>query len=93
MIAAAFNRGVLVSPSNAVLTTLNDATCASLASTFYPAGGTWNPWAKAFHGYSTNGLAYGFPYDDVCDQNPSIPAAGQAMVAASVRIVLGTFFT
>ena len=86
MIAAAFNRGVMVAPDGTVSTYLNDGTCATLASTFYPTSGTFNAWAKAFQGYNRNGLAYGFPYDDVCDQNPSI-----ALVASSIRIVLRKF--
>lgn len=62
IIAAAFNRGAM---SNY----LDDAACSG---GFYPNGGTWNAWAKKFHDVSVNGLAYGFPYDDVCGQNPSI---------------------
>jgi hypothetical protein len=42
------------------------------ANAFYPAQGTWNVWAQQFHGFNSNKLAYGFPYDDVCQQNPSI---------------------
>lgn len=80
-IAAMFNRGVLT-------TSLNDAACPS-ASNFYANGSTFNPWAKTFHAYSANGLAYGFPYDDVCDQNPSIALSP----TASVTIALGKFFS
>ncbi len=79
-IAAMFNRGLLS-------TLLDDAACPS-ASTFYPTGSTYNVWAFTFHHYSTNGLAYGFPYDDVCMQNPSISLTG----ATSVTITLGNFF-
>jgi hypothetical protein len=81
MIAAALNRGVMSD-------TLNDGTCAQAAAAFYPAGGTWNGWAQYFHSVSANGLAYGFPYDDVCEQNPTI----QLSPAASVSITLGRFF-
>ncbi|NOQ77363.1 MAG: Tat pathway signal protein [Methylococcaceae bacterium] len=91
MIAAAFNRGIMVDPDGIVLTSLNDGTCATLADTFYPASGTFNAWADAFHDYNRNGLAYGFPYDDVCDQNPSIPPSGDTLVASFIRIALGTF--
>lgn len=80
MIAAAFNRGVMSY-------TLNDATCPA-AGTYYPTGVASNDWANKFHQYSSNGLAYGFPYDDVCNQNPSIGLAG----TQSITITLGKFF-
>ncbi|MBX9401529.1 hypothetical protein K4L06_09405 [Lysobacter sp. BMK333-48F3] len=80
-IAAAFNRGV-------VSYLLDDADCAGAAGGFYPAGGTWNAWAQLTHAISANGLAYGFPYDDLCDQNPSIQLNG----TQSVAVVLGDFY-
>ena len=91
-LAAAFNRGLVVSPDGSVVTSLNDGTCAQSASTFYPEGGTFNAWAMAFHTWNKNGLAYAFPYDDVCDQNPTIPPPGQSLVAQAVRITLGGFW-
>jgi hypothetical protein len=91
MIAAAFNRGVMVSATGAVTTHLNDATCAAQSSGFYPANTRFNSWAQAFHAYNINGLAYGFPYDDVCDQNPSIPPSSGTLVASFIRITLGNF--
>ena len=93
MIGAAFNRGVVVDAKGNVLTTLDDGTCASLNSTFYSDGTNFNHWSKWFHGYNTNGLAYGFPYDDVCSQNPSIPLAGDTLVAEFIRITMGRFFS
>jgi len=80
MIAAAYNRGVM---SNS----LDDSTCQDDAGSFYPSGGTWNVWSQMFHGFNSNGLAYGFPYDDVCNQNPSISLSP----AASVSIKFGKF--
>lgn len=80
MLAAAYNRGVI---SNI----LDDSTCQDDAGSFYPSGGTWNVWAQMFHGFSVNGLAYGFPYDDVCNQNPSISLTP----AKSLTITLGKF--
>ncbi|HEX6039201.1 beta-1,3-glucanase family protein [Longimicrobium sp.] len=82
MLAAAFNRGVMGN-------LLDDTTCGGSASSFYPSGGTFNVWSQMFHGFSQNGLAYGFPYDDVCNQNPSISLAG----TQSVTITLGPFGT
>jgi hypothetical protein len=86
MIAAAFNRGVI---SNS----LADATCKNDAATFYQIANAkplvFNPWAQLFHQLSTNSLAYAFPYDDVCDQNPSIGLTA----TQSVNIALGKFFS
>lgn len=93
MIGAAFNRGVVVDAKGNVLTTLDDGTCASLSSSFYSSGTNFNHWSKWFHEFNTNGLAYGFPYDDVCSQNPSIPPAGDTLVAEFIRITMGRFFS
>lgn len=82
MLAAAFNRGV-------VSNSMNDATCSSTSSGFYPNSATFNPWAQKFHQSSANGLAYGFPYDDVCSQNPTIALSS----TSSVTITLGKFFS
>ncbi len=79
MIAAAFNRGV-------VSNTMDDATCQADAENFYPEGGTWNEWSQMFHDYSINKLAYGFAYDDVCEQNPSIGLTA----TTSVTITIGS---
>lgn len=78
MLAAAYNRGVI---SNL----LDDSTCQENAASFYPSGGTWNLWAQMFHGFSVNKLSYGFPYDDVCNQNPSISMSN----TESVTVTLG----
>jgi hypothetical protein len=80
VLAAALNRGV-------VSNSLDDATCAAGSGAFYTGTQKWNRWSAAFHGYSQNALAYGFPYDDVCDQNPSIGLTG----TTSVTIVVGNF--
>ncbi len=97
ILAAAFNRGIVVSPSNVVTTYLDDSTCsaAPVVNTFYPASGTWNPWAQYFHSISSPpqtgtspsvGLSYAFSYDDVCSQNPSISFA-----PGTVTITVGNF--
>ncbi|WP_144063499.1 beta-1,3-glucanase family protein [Caballeronia insecticola] len=86
MLAAAFNRGVMAN-------TLADATCSNDAASFYQIAGSntlvANPWAQLFHRLSTNSLAYAFPYDDVCNQNPSIGLTA----TQSVTIALGKFFS
>ncbi|MGH7754901.1 MAG: beta-1,3-glucanase family protein [Vulcanimicrobiaceae bacterium] len=80
-IAAMFNRGLLS-------TLLDDAACPDPV-TFYPPGSSSNLWAHTFHTSSLNRLAYGFPYDDVCNRNPSISLTS----TASVTITLGKFFS
>lgn len=65
IIAAAFNRGVM---SN----TINGLKVSATDNSFYPLGSTYNQWASLAHRYSIGNLAYGFSYDDVCDQNPTI---------------------
>ena len=90
MIGAAFNRGMIVN-SGTVTTSLDDTTCAADAGSFYGAGTTFNPWAQTFHLVAENGLAYGFSYDDVCDQSTDIPPSGGSLVAAFIRMTLGKF--
>jgi hypothetical protein len=97
MIAAAFSRGVMVSPTGTVTTLLDDVACQnpSVEPSFYPSGGTWNPWAQYFHSITapiapnTTGLAYAFSYDDVCGQNPSIPTPGTTFKPGTVTITMG----
>lgn len=95
MVAAGFNRGVIVS-STGVTTTLNDATCQTALPAYenslYPTSGTFNWWAQYFHqntatiAPNVTGLAYAFSYDDVCDQNPSV-----SFTPGTVTITLGNF--
>lgn len=93
ILAAAFNRGMVVKADGTVRTSFTDSDCSGDAPNFYAAGTVYNPWAKLFHEVSANGLSYAFAYDDVCDQSTSIPVQGQTLVAASIRIVLGPFFS
>lgn len=81
-IAAAFTRGV---PGYL----FDDGIGRSAASSYYPSGGTWNAWAAQMHTANSNGLAYGFPYDDVCEQSPTV----QLNVATQVNVVLGKFYS
>lgn len=83
ILAAAFNRG-------SVSGNMSDVNCSG--GPFYSAvspAQVFNPWAQLFHQLSTNGLAYAFPYDDVCSQNPSIGLTG----TTSITIGLGKFFS
>lgn len=63
VIAASFTRGVASNSMTAV---------ACNVAGFYPSGGVYSQWASIAHQYSLDNLAYGFAYDDVCSQSPSI---------------------
>ena len=93
ILGAAFNRGLIVSASKEVTNNLSDKDCTSSSCDFYKSGTTFNTWADLFHEFSENGLAYGFPYDDVCDQNSSIPTNGNTLQASFVRIELGKSYS
>jgi len=80
IIAAAFNRGVMNNIIDGLKVSATD-------NSFYPPGSTYNQWASLAHQYSIGKLAYGFAYDDVCDQNPTI-ALSQPN---SIKIILGKF--
>lgn len=60
-LCAALNRGVAEDPSN-----------WHNPAAFYPAGVLANEYAKFWHSRSLNKLAYGFAYDDVGNQSPSL---------------------
>jgi Beta-1,3-glucanase len=92
MLAAAFNRGMVEDVNRNVVTSLNDNTCSRMAPSFYTTGTTYNLWSKWFHQYNKNGLAYGFPYDDVCNQAPTLPQPGNTLVASSIQISVGKFY-
>lgn len=75
--SAAFNRGVASSPER-----WSDTTA------YYPAGGRWNAFAKAFHDLGVGTFAYGFPYDDVNDQS-SVQILGNARPPSRLTIAVG----
>lgn len=84
-ILAAFNRGVM---SYA----LDDSNCPAIISStdpYYPPGVTSNLWAQNFHVWNSNKLAYGFAYDDVCSQNPTLQTSAALQ---SLNITLGAMF-
>jgi hypothetical protein len=85
-ILAAFNRGVLNS-TTAELNITAGASYTPPLSTNYPPGVASNAWAQHFHQYSVNGLAYGFAYDDVGDQQPMIISSK----TTGLKLTLGKF--
>ncbi len=82
---AAFNRGQMNTPGPL---SLSDSSCPNPTTAYYQST-PYNMWAKRFHNWSSNGLAYGFAYDDVCSQNPSFNTTG---AMTSLSITLGTMF-
>lgn len=84
-ILAAFNRGQLDSPGTVAL---SDVSCPNPSTAYYQATPS-NLWAQSFHAWSTNRLAYGFAYDDVCKQNASFNTTGPL---SSLSITLGGMF-
>jgi len=85
-ILAGFNRGVIGS-TTAVLNIDVGGGYTPPISASYPPAVASNVWAQHFHEYSANGLAYGFAYDDVGDQQPMIIAAK----TTNLTLTLGKF--
>lgn len=70
-VLAGFNRGVLQAQTHAV--DISTGNLVPPASDYYRIPGVrYNQWAEYLHSVSANDLAYGFGYDDVGGQNPSI---------------------
>lgn len=81
-ILAAFNRGVMAY-------TLDDGNCPVSPKTTYYQNAPFNVWAQNFHTWNSNGYAYGFAYDDVCSQNPTVQSSATLQ---SATITLGEMF-
>lgn len=83
MIAAAFQRGTMADANYY----LDDSSGASFSP---PLSGNYvnlpsNTWAQKFHQFNSNKLAYGFPYDDVGSQQPSISTTS-ATTALTIQV-------
>ena len=50
----------------------------------------YNPWAELFHNVSSNGKAYGFPYDDVCNQSTTMQFS---LASAGITLTAGRFYS
>lgn len=88
-ILAGFNRGVITSTTTVLNITqtptssYNPAISNNYQSTTVP----FNIWAQKFHQFSSNGYAYGFSYDDVGAEQPTITTTK----TGSLSIQLGLF--
>ena len=86
MIAAAFQRGTMASANYVLNDTLGSSFSPSLSGNY--ANSPSNTWAQKFHQFNANGLAYGFPYDDVGSLQPTISTASGT---TSLTIQVGLF--
>ena len=86
MIAAAFQRGTMVN-ANYSLNDTNGSSFSPPLSDNY-ASATSNTWAQKFHQFNANGLAYGFPYDDVGNLQPTVTTTSGT---TSLTIQVGLF--
>ncbi len=87
-ILAGYNRGVLDTTTTIVNIDANGGNYTPPISQNYTSLSTpYNTWAKRFHEFSENGLAYAFAYDDVGDQEPSLVALN----TTSLTLTLGKF--
>ncbi len=85
-ILAGFNRGVIGTTTTELNIDAGGSYTPPLSDNYKP-GVPFNAWAQHFHDYSASGLAYGFAYDDVGDQQPMIIATK----TTSLKLALGKF--
>ncbi|HWK61931.1 MAG TPA: beta-1,3-glucanase family protein [Eoetvoesiella sp.] len=85
-ILAGFNRGVIGSTTTELNIDVGSGYAPPISASYPPAIPS-NVWAQHFHEYSANGLAYGFAYDDVGDQQPMIIATK----TTNLTLTLGKF--
>lgn len=85
-ILAGFNRGVITATTTELSIDLSNYQ-PPLSQNYTSSSIAYNNWAFQFHQLSSNGLAYGFSYDDVGSQQPTITAT----TTSSLRIQLGKF--
>lgn len=85
-ILAGFNRGVISNTTTELNIDVGGGYTPPISAS-YPPSVASNVWAQHFHQYSANGLAYGFAYDDVGDQQPMIIATK----TTNLTLTLGKF--
>ena len=88
-ILAGFNRGVITSSTRVLNISQSppSAYTPPLNNNYQSNTIAYNTWALKFHQFSSNGYAYGFSYDDVGSEQPTITTTK----TASLRIQLGKF--
>lgn len=88
-ILAGFNRGVITSTTKLLDITQTPASAYAppISNNYQSTTIPSNTWAQKFHQFSSNGYAYGFSYDDVGAEQPTITAT----TTASLNIQLGAF--
>lgn len=86
-ILAGFNRGVITSTTTELNITQSSAYNPPISLNYKSTTIPYNTWAFNFHQFSSNGYAYGFSYDDVGAEQPTITTT----TTASLRLQLGIF--
>jgi len=88
-ILAGFNRGVITSATTVLNITQTPASAYAppLSNNYQSTTIPYNTWALNFHQFSSNGYAYGFSYDDVGAEQPTITTTK----TASLKLQLGIF--
>ncbi len=86
MIAAAFQRGTMANANYSLNDTLGASFSPALSGNY--ASSPSNTWAQKFHQFNANGLAYGFPYDDVGSLQPTVTTSSGT---TSLSIQVGLF--
>ena len=86
MLAAAFQRGTMANANYSLNDTLGASFSPALSVNY--ASSPSNTWAQKFHQFNTNGLAYGFPYDDVGSLQPTVSTSSGT---TSLSIQVGLF--
>lgn len=88
-ILAGFNRGVITSTTTVLNITQTPASAYAppISNNYQSTTIPYNTWALNFHQFSSNGYAYGFSYDDVGAEQPTITTT----TTASLKLQLGIF--
>lgn len=88
-ILAGFNRGVITSTTTVLNITQTPASAYAppLSNNYQSTTIPYNTWALNFHQFSSNGYAYGFSYDDVGAEQPTITTT----TTTSLKLQLGLF--
>jgi hypothetical protein len=86
MLAAAFQRGTMANANYSLNDTLGASFSPALSGNY--ASSPSNTWAQKFHQFNANGLAYGFPYDDVGSLQPTVSTSSGT---TSLSIQVGLF--
>lgn len=86
-ILAGYNRGVIDTTTILLNIDANAGYTPPISQNYTSPTTPYNVWAREFHKFSTNGMAYGFSYDDVGNQQPMLVV----VKTSSLTLALGKF--